>query len=252
LRRQRFIEPSERGRDPRVLFPQATDELHGEGRLQRDGHTAQNVIGPIGFRPQQLIGKAVGGFPGRLVPHHALRKTPQVLNEHDAECDGDRPKLADGQRLHSLIGAQKATQTLRIEAAVGMGHEGPGKAIDARIALERAIDQTGELPLKTRRQVSPDGVYLLLHDVKVVDEPIRCRCDRSRIPRRRDHGNVALAQGAFVVLQPPFEAMIAVEFGRNVLSRRETLGMLLQPFDAEKLGADRLLMAFAGGADALS
>jgi hypothetical protein len=100
--------------------------------------------------------------------------------------------------------------------------------------------------VKTRRQVGPDGVDLLLHDMEVVDEPIRGRRDRSRIPSRSDHGDVALAQGAFVVFQPPFEAMVAIEPGRDMLSRCETFGMLLQALDAEQLGADRFLMAFAG------
>jgi hypothetical protein len=40
--------------------------------------------------------------------------------------------------------------------------------------------------------------------------------------------------------------MVAIEPGRDMLSCRQTFCVLLQAFDAEEFGADRLLMPFAG------
>ncbi len=82
--------------------------------------------------------------PGRRRPavprgsaHDALREAPEILDEHDAQADGDRPQLADGQRLHALVGLHEAAESVRLDPAVGVRDEGPGDAVDLRIA-ERA------------------------------------------------------------------------------------------------------------------
>ena len=92
--------------------------------------------------------RRAAGRRARRLPARAARpavicsaSAPQVLDQHDAQRDRDGPQLADRQRLDALIGAHEAAQHLGIEAAVGVGDEGPGDAEHARIAGERSVQR---------------------------------------------------------------------------------------------------------------
>ena len=65
--------------------------------------------------------------------HDPRCDAPQVLDQHDAQRDGDGPQLADGERLDLLVGPHVASQRFGIEQAVGVGDERPGEA-EARAA----------------------------------------------------------------------------------------------------------------------
>ena len=131
------------GVDRRVLLAQALDELDREGRGER----------PVVERRQDRGCATRRGFPARpssrsasaSASSRAARRRPrcrsasraQVLDEDEAQRDRDRPQLADRERRDALVGADEAAERLRVEAAVGVRDEGPGDAVDARIARER-------------------------------------------------------------------------------------------------------------------
>src|SRR5271154_1888986 len=102
---------------------------------------------------------------------NALRRTPQVLYQHDAQRDSDGPQLTDGQRLYALVSLDEAAQQLWVEAAVGVGDECPGDAKHARIASQRAIGELGQLAIVPRRQILMDLPDLLFNHVVVVYQP---------------------------------------------------------------------------------
>ena len=140
-----LIEPRQRGGDPGILIAQTVHKLDGEGvgqvrtvalcqhdRCRFDGVTA---------RAKQAVGEAVRLLPGVAAADDQLGHTPEVFDQHDPERDGNRPKFADRQRLHVLIGAHEAAKHVGVEVAVGMCDEGPGYAEHPRISCEWTGEQ---------------------------------------------------------------------------------------------------------------
>ena len=85
-----------------------------------------------------------------------LGQAPEVLHEHHTERDRDGPQLADGQHLDALESLDEALEGLGLEAAVGVGDEGPGQPEHARVALEGAVGELRQLAVESRRKILPD------------------------------------------------------------------------------------------------
>jgi hypothetical protein len=157
LRVQPLIEPAQGRSHCAILLPEPLDELHREGGHQRTPLESRQALcrrsGVTVANAEQLIRQGVGLLARRTPANDALRQASKILDEHDAQRDRHRPQLAHGQRLHALVGLHEPPERFGIEPAVGMRHERPGDAIDARIAGQRALDELGQLPIKPRRQV---------------------------------------------------------------------------------------------------
>jgi hypothetical protein len=147
LRRQPFVEPGQRRRDLRIVVAQAHHHLRRErapqGATRRPGDcrrwtavaAGHRVAGDrmarhraAGHRGAQHRGdEIVGGRALGAVADHSLRGAAYVLDEHEPQHDRHRPQLADGQRLHLLVGAHEGDEQFRIEVAVAVGHVGAGQ-----------------------------------------------------------------------------------------------------------------------------
>ncbi len=243
LPRQLLVEPRQRGRDARVLIAQALDELDEEG-VRIDGVAMRREHGAGRFgdavaRTEQLVSRLVRRAASGPAGDHPLGDTPEVLDEHDAQGDRHRPQLADGERLHLLIGAQVAAQDLRIEVAVGVGDEGPGHAQHARIVRERSAGQLGQLAIVAGRQVRADLANLLFDHMEIVDQPLGGRGDgRARVDRGGDVPIGALKH-SFVFGQPPGQRGALQRTRGDRLGGGEAARVVFEPFDAEQFGADR-------------
>ena len=203
-RRQPFLEPRQTGRRLGILLTQALDELYGKGDRQRG-----NVERPEGQRSgrspadaEQLVRQRVGVMAGGASLHDPLGQAPEILHEHDPQGDGDGPELADGQRLHALESADEALERLGLEVAVGVRDEGPGETQDARVAVQGALRELGELAVESTREVLSDLAQDLFDDVEVVDEPLRGRRDRAFLSDHRGDRAIALEQHAPAVSHP--------------------------------------------------
>jgi hypothetical protein len=86
--------------------------------------------------------------------------------------DGHGPELADAERLDSLVGTDETAECLHIESAVGVGHVGPGEAIDAGVSCEVARRDLRQPAVVAPREVVSDLPELLVDDVEVVEEPL--------------------------------------------------------------------------------
>ncbi len=243
LRRQELLEALECRRHGRVLVAQSLEELDHAGRRQlRPGEPAQGRARGLGF-PGTEAEEAVRKFVRLLASDPAgddlLGQASQVLDEQDAQSDGDGPQLAEGQRLHPLVRGDQTTEAVGVEAAVGVGDVGPRQAEDARIALERAVRELGELPVVARRQVIPDLAELLLDDVEVVDQPLRRRGDGPFVLDRLGEGAVGREQDPAVVRDPTPDRVPGPRPMRDRLGGGERRPVLLEAFHAEQLGDDR-------------
>ena len=243
LRGQALVQPHERRRHGGILFAQPLDELHREGGHQRgvpDPLQARHRrVGGSVVEPEDIVRQRVG-FLARLAPaNDGLGQTPEILDEHDPERDRHRPELADGERLHALVGAHESAERVGIQVAVGVRDERPGEPVDARVAFERTVGELGQLTIESARQIVPDLPQLLVHDVEVVDQPFRGRRDGSLLPDGPGDDAVGFAQDAAVVLHPRQE-WAAPRRARDGLGGGQTLGVLLESLDAEQLRTDRL------------
>jgi hypothetical protein len=241
---EHLLEPAEGGRDVGVLVAQPLEELDlARGRQGDDCQPATErvalVNGP-GAQAEETIGQLIGLLARRPAVDDLLGQPSQVLDQEDPEADGDGPQLPDGQRLDPLVGRDVAAETDGLEAAVGMGDVGPGQPVDPRIPRERPAGQLRELPVVVGRQVVADLPQLLIDDVEVVDEPFGSRGDRALLADGQRQGAIAGEQDPAVVGDPGSERDSTPRIGQDGLRRRQRLGVLLQPLDAEQLCQDRL------------
>ena len=190
---QLVAEPCQRRCRVRILLPQALDELHREGHRQGSGleppkgETARRFPA----ESQQVVRERVRVAARSAAVDDLLGQAPEVLQEHQTEGDRDGPQLADGQHLDALESLDEALESLGVEAAVGVGDEGPGQAEYPWVALEGALGELWQPAVESRRQILPDLSKDVLDDVEVVDEPLRGRGDRAFLSDHR--GQLAIA-----------------------------------------------------------
>ena len=202
LRRQQLLQFAQRWSDRRVLITQTLEELDAAGgREPRTRQLAQchRRVVRIVAEAEQAIGELVGDLAIRPAAHDPFGDPSQVLDEQDAQADGDRPQLAGRQRLHLLVGAHHPPQALGIEPAVGVGDVRPRQPEHAWISVEVAAGKLRELPVVVGREVVADLADLLVDDREVVDQPLGRRCDRALLPDRLGQHPIRLDQHATVV-----------------------------------------------------
>ena len=142
--------------------------------------------------------------------------------------------------MHALIGGDERAQHFGIEAAVGMRYISPGHAEHARIAFQVAGGQFRQFFVKAGGKVVANFAKLFLNDVKVIDQPFRCRGDGEVLLNRLGSGTVIFQQRAAVFGYARYKRTAAIGIRRNSLSSGQAFGMLFQTLDTEKLCANGL------------
>ena len=240
---QQALQAIERGRHGRVLIAQALEELdHARHRELRAGQPAEGrrrALGLLVAEAEQAVRQFVRLLPICPALHDYLGDTAKVVDQEDPQADGDRPELAEGQRLDLLVGRHQATKAVGVEPTVGVGDVGPRQTKDARIALQRSVRQLGKLPVVVGGQVVPDLAKLLLDDVEVVDQPLRGRGDGALVLDRLGQGTVRPQEDATVVRDPRPDRPTGPGPLRDLLRGGERRPVLLQALHAEQLGDDR-------------
>ncbi len=244
LRREPLIQPSERRRHLGVLVAQALNHFHRERRRHRRPieileHNVRR------FRlaavcSQQPVRHRVGSLALHTAAANQFSGAPQIFDQHYPKRDGDRPQLADRERLHVLVGLHEPRQRLRVEVTVGMRDVGPRDPEHARISFQRTLGELGELTVESARQVVANFANLLFDDVKIIDQPFRRRRDRTLLADRARDTPIGLEQHASVVAHPRRHRPAAPRAVRDALRDRQRLAMLFQSFDAEQFRSDRL------------
>ena len=243
-----LLEPLQLARHPRVEIAEAVGELDHDGRSERSvGRSASSAaIGRAACRrPTPRTRSAISSARRRSAWRSTMRSVgpAEVLDQHDAKRDGDRPQFADRQRLDALIGVDEAAEQVGVEAAVGVGDVGPRDAEDAREARKGTAGELGQLTIISRRQVAPDLENLLLDDVIVVEDPFRRRGDGVAGFDGCGDRTVGSEERGLVFPQAASRAMARRPVLRlDLLGLRQRAGMLLQALGTEKLLANELLI----------
>ena len=229
----------------RILVAQPLHELDGKrGRRAGPRRPTQADRSRVRRAPaerEHLVREGVGLQARGPPAHDPLRHASEVLHEDDPQGDGDGPQLADGERLHALVGRDESTERLGVEPAIGVRDERPRQSVDAGIARQGAVGQLGQLAIEPGREIVADLPQLLVDDVEVVDEPFGRRNDRPLLADGVGDHAIRLAQDAAVVLDARQQAAVLGSPRDDGLRGRQALGVLLEALDAEELGADRVL-----------
>ena len=243
-RRQAAFQPCECGRHLRVLVTQPLQQLDGERRRQRlvvpfPQHGRQR------FRQrcvdaEQPVGQPVGLLPYSPSARDQFRRAPQVLHQHDAQRDGNGPQLADGQRLHALVGRDESRQQVRVEAAVRMRDECPCQPENAWIPGQGPVRELGQLPVVAGRQVVIDLADLRLDDMVVVDQPFGGRRDCATLAYRPGNRTMGVEQCAAIVVQARSQRPDGAGPCRDALCGREAFSVLFEPLGTEDFAAYQL------------
>src|SRR5207249_10526068 len=150
---------------------------------------------------EQLVGQRVAVMAGGAAFHDLLGQAPEVLHEHDPEGDGDGPELADRQRPYALEPADDALKGFGLESTVGVRDEGPGQTEYARVAVQGAFRELGELPVEPVRKVLPNFPHDFIDDVEVVDQPLRGWRNRAFLSDHRGDRSITVEQNTTAVTQ---------------------------------------------------
>ena len=245
LLRQPPFEPCRHLRAVLVPVAQPLGELHREGVRKRIGFEAPEEFADVlvaagRLGRQELVGETVGCLALGPRLDDAVGKPPQVLDEDDAQRDGDRPQFADGQFLDALICAHEPGEDVGIEQAVRVGDIGPGDAQHPRIARERSLGELRQLLIVAGRQILADLADLHFHDVVVVDKPLGGRRDRTPAPDRIDQRPVVFEEGDGIFIEAPGDRPPLDRQGGDRLRPGEADRMLLQALGIEELRSDGL------------
>ena len=101
-----------------------------------------------------------------------------------------------------MIRTHEKRQQLRVEAAVGMGHQCPGNAINAGIARQHTFGQLGQFPIITFGQVDVDIADLLFDHMKIIQEPFRRRRDGMLLMYRLGNVFIGIEQHPAILAHP--------------------------------------------------
>ena len=238
-----LTQPVEGRRRVGILIAQPLCQLGGERLRQRFVAAGYHV------RLQHAIGAAclenslaqrIGLLAIASSDSHLIGKTPQVFDEDNAQCDGDRPQLADGERLDALVRVDEAPKRCRIEMAIRVGHERPGDAKDPRITREGASRQFGKLPVISGWQIVPDLANLRFDEVIIVEQPFGGGYDAAPAFEFCGTGAIGLEQYGRVVVEPALEGNDARRTRGHDLRGGKAFGVKFKPLDAEQVFPDRL------------
>ena len=129
---------------------------------------------------QKPIGEPVGLSPHGSAERYLLREAPEILYEYDLQRDRDRPKLADRERLNFLIGFDVGDQNIQSKLLSVWATNAQAKPNTRGYPTNGPVMSFRELAIVTGGQPY-NMTDLLLHQMIVVDQPLRGRRDSAAL-----------------------------------------------------------------------
>jgi hypothetical protein len=237
------LEPAQPGRHVRVLVAQPLEELtraateNDAGGERLSAATASS--GESRPSPRRLSGELIGSLAVRAAADDADGDPAEVVDQEEAKADRDRPQPADRERLDLLVSRtirRRLSGSNRLSVWAMCARARP----DDLGYPARLSSASFELVVVVRwKIVAIRGAACRSREV--VDEPLGRRRDRSLLLDRPGEGPIRLAEDASVLGHPRRDRPPVGRIRRGRLRPGEAAGMVLEPFDAEELGLDRLL-----------
>ena len=120
------------GTDLRVQIPQALDDLHRECSVQRlflkfaKSRCRVDLLPATGA--EQPVRQQVRFLAREPATDHDFSHPAEIFHQHHAQRNGQRPQLADGERLQLLIGLtkrRKSSGSNRLSVCATYAHATP-------------------------------------------------------------------------------------------------------------------------------
>ena len=176
-----MLEPRAGQREGWRVALQCPCELREEGTRQRRGgprHVGQNVdeVGRLPFRClQQSVGPVGGDVAVASSGGESLGHAAEVLDQGQSQHERHGPEFTEREGADRLVGGDERVDGRRVDASIRMGDQLHRDTVGPRaVGGER-----GELVEVRAGQEPAGGVDLLLEEVEVVEQPVRCRADAS-------------------------------------------------------------------------
>ena len=162
----------------------------------------------------------------------------QVLDQRQAQHDGDRPQLAQPEGSDRLVGRHEAAQTFRVHPTVAMRNGLQRDVVHARTPGRRAVSQARQFPAVTLRQVPLGGANLLFDQIEIIEQPFPGRRDAAALRDRLGQLAAHSDQGTLVRCQPRQQPVRRAP-RRQLVRGRKRLAMQLHLVGAEQLASER-------------
>ena len=256
LFRQPLLEPLTREVQHRTLARESLAKLRHErtgpgqiglGHVRHHGHEVRWAFFRHGLQPVHPTVRQIAIDPRERQPRgDAL----QVLDQAEPEHDRDRPKFAQRERNHLLIGTDKGAERSRLNLRIRMRDQLKHDVIDAGQPGGRTVLESRQFPAVAAGQMAAGQLYLFLDKVEIVEQPLGGGSDAAAgIDGER--GLIEGVQPLFVLSQSRQQRIGAVPRDDPV-ARGERPGMARELLDAEQLGAQRRLLHARTRMDALT
>jgi hypothetical protein len=187
-----LFDPGERQRQRGALSLQQAGEF-------RDERAHHRGVRPRHVRRQQyqalrvlfgdlhhLFRPAGGEVPGDASGDDPCPDAPEILDQRQAQHDGDGPQFAQRQDGHHLVGRHETAETFRVHPSIAVRDRFMRDVVHARKSGRRSVQQARQFPAVILRQVPLGRADLIFDQVEIVEEPFPRRRDQAvRIDRRR-------------------------------------------------------------------
>ena len=239
-----LFDPGERQRQGGALSLQPAGEFRDERahhrrvrsrHVRRQQYQALRVLfGDL----QHLFRPACGEVPVDASGDDPCSDAPEILDQRQAQHDGDGPQFAQRQDGHRLVGRHEAAETFRIHPSIAVRDRLMRDVVHARQPGRRPVQQARQLPAVALRQVPLGHADLFFDQVEVVEEPFPGRRDPAvRIDRRRQQ--VAGSRQDAFILRQPGQKPVPNPSRTQPVRARQGLAVLLHLFAAEQFRTQR-------------
>ncbi|MNM29997.1 hypothetical protein D3C81_405500 [compost metagenome] len=178
------------------------------------------------------------------IAHHPRRHPSQVLQQGQAQHDGDRPQLAQAQRRKRLVRGDETAQRIGVNAAIAVRDGLHRQFIHPRQPGRGARNKRRQLPAVAARQVASRSLDLFFDQVVVVEQPFPRRGYRPLFPHHAAEQRIGIFQHTLVGLQPIEQTLRAGAHPHAMLARKRA-AIHLHLFNAVQRGTQWTL----GGLD---
>ena len=199
--------------------------------------TRIRLLGSLQGDVHHLVRPGVGAVAVDRAGRDPGSDAAQILDQRQAQHDGNGPQFAQLERRHRLVGRHEAGKTLRVDPAVAVRDRLEREVVDARKPGGGPVRQAGKLAAVPLGQVPLGRADLLLDQVEIVEQPFRGGRDAAVRRDRRGQQVADFDQDGFVLGQPRQQLVGAAR--RQPVRDREALAVLLHLIGAEQLRSQR-------------
>ncbi|MDT4817730.1 hypothetical protein FQZ97_508130 [compost metagenome] len=219
---------------PRQLGDEGTGHRRGGARHVR--HRQYDALGVLLGDLGQPVRPVIGQVAVIPVGHDARGHAAQVLDQRQAQHDGNGPEFAELQWRHRLVGGDETAEAVAVHSSIAVGDGFQGDVVDPWQSLGAAGGQVRQLAAVPLGKVLACRADLLFDQVVVVQQPLSGGGDAPAGQRRGREDPATAGQRRLVVGQTLQQAVRRPQGAQPVQAGQERT-VLLHLLRAEEVRA---------------